>query len=942
MTRQDRAKLTAPSPDSPLLAAWQFDATTADASSAPVHVFPASLMISMHFSADDLVGRNPATLAFWTFDESLRQWLRVPGSTDAASRTLTVAINHFSVDSATADELINMAPLLDGHNVGLHARTANLKVPIVVPPGRGGLTPQLALSYDSGRTDEMRQYSSNASWVGTGWELSTGSLTVQPGANGNLRAFLSAGDFGGEMMPDGTTDGGRTVWRLRDEVYVRIRTDCYGNPFAQGHVISLCTWWVTDKSGRVYTFGGDMAYARYTMVQYSTMQGVLWERGFYQFDLATVTDPLGNQIGYTYTPYTATDPTCAAAPQQQRPLGCTYLLSAYPASVSYNYNTSNPPVAQTVIQFNTGCDGTPGVDYGIAGTGPSVCMRNDTPRNFAAGGNCSAYTAPLVLETQRLNSIDVRQSGALVRHYDLTHATTPFYRTRSDGGTLYIPPCSPYVGYMACVYDQYHYCYFEPSATDQGQGYYGGTDLLTGFTIKGADGTSSLASMTFEYAPKHVNYSTGGWDYNWQHLKQAGNGLGGHVLFSYSELTAGTGWSREAVTQETHQAGFGEPDIVTDYTYSNGPAYQQYPDPYNQPYYSGGGPGYSAGYGYDPFNGIYRGFGQVTETDSANNPTVHYYYTTGKYCCGATYPFPTSPADWINEILTGREYLTVVKDSSGTNSKTFATTFNTVAIPNSFYSTPPQSQGQSFINFVSPLQVATTLKDGSQSYTQTGFDGFGNLTQQNDFVGTPPVNPTSMSACAGAPCILSTTTGWLADTTDWIFRPTYSAMTDPQTANAVLACSRNYYDGATTADAPLSSGKGLLTATSTAITLAFGAQCNASATPFASSTNRYTEYYGFGSPYETSEPTTVYPESQVNLSWGGWVPTGVPYTRTTRDFTYGYVMQAAAPTVNGIAPTTNYNVGGSSFDFRLGKPTQVSQANGNVLNYRYDTFGRLE
>src|SRR5581483_4615936 len=172
-------------------------------------------------------------------------------------------------------------------NVGPQSGTANVSIPIEVPPGRGGLTPELALTYDSGRVGDMHRMASTASWAGMGWDLSTGAVRVSPGDDGqHFRAFLDAGSFGGELMPDGTMDGTRYVWRLRGENYTRVRSNCSGSIAPYGHVLGGCTFWVTTKDGRLYTYGGDASHARYTLFLLQGYSGSSSVPDYYQFDLS--------------------------------------------------------------------------------------------------------------------------------------------------------------------------------------------------------------------------------------------------------------------------------------------------------------------------------------------------------------------------------------------------------------------------------------------------------------------------------------------------------------------------------------------------------------------------------------------------------------------------------------------------------------------------------
>src|SRR5437762_1061735 len=102
---------------------------------------------------------------------------------------------------------------------------------------------------------------------------------------------------------------------------------------------------------------------------------------------------------------------------------------------------------------------------------PGICVRYDTPQSDPCG-----YKPPKVLESQRLNRLDVLMGGQLVRRYDLSHAasaSSAFYVTSTDGDG--VPACSPWVGYLSCSGGN---C--SPSRTSSNGGYRGGTDLLTG------------------------------------------------------------------------------------------------------------------------------------------------------------------------------------------------------------------------------------------------------------------------------------------------------------------------------------------------------------------------------------------------------------------------------------------------------------------------------
>lgn len=80
--------------------------------------------------------------------------------------------------------------------VGLNSGGLNFTYPLSLPPGPGGLVPNLALNYSSGSVDENHNLQSAAPWVGQGWSLDLGSVSwaqenVTPGGNQPVRTSLA-------------------------------------------------------------------------------------------------------------------------------------------------------------------------------------------------------------------------------------------------------------------------------------------------------------------------------------------------------------------------------------------------------------------------------------------------------------------------------------------------------------------------------------------------------------------------------------------------------------------------------------------------------------------------------------------------------------------------------------------------------------------------------
>ena len=846
VTRRDRLALPAPSPDRPIVGVWDFEAFAPLRGRAPVRKFAKSVRITLRFSFAELDGLDARSLHLWTLDETTNAWTSIPGQVDASTATLVAETNHFTIYVATASEVVNTTPLLDARNVDLHSGAASISIPLQLPPGRGGLAPQLNLTYSSARLGEMRSYGSSSSWVGAGWDLDVPNIQFQqdrdypPLSPQHHRVFLSlGGGVGGELLQDPSTatdrDGSGYIWRVRGEEYLKVRSSCASLGCGDG-------WTVWDKSGTKYQFGGDVeAVTQYRRFYYQPWNDPPGSRVIrdYRADVRYIEDVNGNRIDFTYSQQRIQDP--AGNPGDQM------VVAAYPATITYNGG-------QALINFHTGCDQVPG--------SPSVCMRYDTPRDVPNGG-CSYY-APKVLETQRLNQIEVKVAGTLARRYDFTYQTDAF----ATSG-----------------------CPATPTQTT-------GTHRLLNVKMLDRNYASyPFTTTSFQYTNKHHAYLNDAdmeiYGYDWPHLTQVNNGFGGVVLFSYQELgriDTGDHWSRSVVTEERHQSGAAQPDVYTTINYGPGPDQWDYPNPLKPTT-------------LDTFNAEYRGFRTVTEIDPSGNRVQHNFFTTGT---------------WADEVRTGREYSTIVRDANYTQWQRTQTTWSIRAVANL------KSGSDYFVNFVYPSQVITTLTDATALTVNNSFDDYGLLTQVDD-LGEP---------AAGERVMTKKAYHW--NTSKWIFPLKFEEKLDADNGNALLSCTRYYYDGANNASTPPT--RGLLTATSSAIG-GTSAQCE-TGSAFAQSTSTYSVYETYGSPRQTygnvaraSVPTSTSPESQPAGDAFGWIPAGVAYSSTVYDATH-HIFPVAQ--TNALNQTTQ-----TAYDFVLGKPTQVIEPTGRVTNVVYDALGRV-
>jgi RHS repeat-associated protein len=494
---------------------------------------------------------------------------------NAWSDFFVAELNHFSPYGASATNIVDVAPLLDGRLLDLHSGASTFGIPIAVPPGRGGFSPNLDLSYSSARLGEMRSYGAASSWAGVGFDLDTPSIqfAYDPGdpadVETHMRAFLSLGASGGEILRDGTD---KTIWRATSEEFLKIRSCVADDP--------NCEWTVWDKNGTKYVFGAGTEgtlpneYRRYYWDQDA---GNTYRTEVYRLDLSYAVDVLGNTIDYKYWQHLAYDPFSNQI----------YTKAAYPKTITYNGGEAQ------IVFNNADFDSTTTWDVTRTNDGNPVSVRYDTPYNVQPGGSCPLYRAPLVQETRKLRTIDAKVSGQIVRRYNLNYTTEQFAVTQAE--------CGPAGGTATAVHKLNSISMTDPNL----QSY-------------------NFTTTTFTYinrsATRHgfedglTDYDT----YNLPHIGEVANGFGGAVQFHYVETgvdSPGQHWTRQVVDIETHVPGAGQPSFARTIAYSPAtPELWVHPNPTR--------PNDTTFH-----DAIIHGFSVVTETDADNNQIVHKFLT---------------------------------------------------------------------------------------------------------------------------------------------------------------------------------------------------------------------------------------------------------------------------------------------------------------------------
>ncbi|HYH04454.1 MAG TPA: SpvB/TcaC N-terminal domain-containing protein, partial [Bacillota bacterium] len=166
--------------------------------------------------------------------------------------------------------------------------TANLSYPIEVPPGRGGMHPQLAVVYNS---------DSDNGWMGLGWDLPQQAVTLDTrwgvprySAIYETETYLLDG---AQLAP--VAHRGDLVARTANKTFTHRVEGGFLKIQRLGSSPKEYRWEVTDKQGTRYFYGGTPENGLIKEAVLVTDEG-----NIFRWALVQVRDTRGNTINYSY------------------------------------------------------------------------------------------------------------------------------------------------------------------------------------------------------------------------------------------------------------------------------------------------------------------------------------------------------------------------------------------------------------------------------------------------------------------------------------------------------------------------------------------------------------------------------------------------------------------------------------------------------------------
>ncbi|NLE56973.1 MAG: hypothetical protein GX616_01330, partial [Planctomycetes bacterium] len=220
----------------------------------------------------------------YLWDEVAARWIELAVTRDSEAGALQAELPHFSIYSdGSIDYVAEQMATVRGAQTSLFTRSVVYGTDFDLPPGRGGLTPRLGLSYSSaGHTPDAGHFSH----PGFGWQLSgADSIYTAPGDANVDKPILTLQGVNYSLRK---TDGGS--WFAEENPFLRITASDVSH-------YTPATWVVRTPDGVAYTFsGGPSAAAHYFKLCGKGEEGPRYVR----IPLTSVVDALGNTVTYTW------------------------------------------------------------------------------------------------------------------------------------------------------------------------------------------------------------------------------------------------------------------------------------------------------------------------------------------------------------------------------------------------------------------------------------------------------------------------------------------------------------------------------------------------------------------------------------------------------------------------------------------------------------------
>ncbi|MBU1750136.1 MAG: hypothetical protein KKA73_20825, partial [Chloroflexi bacterium] len=387
-------------PGQPLFLVFELHAQDLTADRA-ISQFERALQVTLRYDEADVAGLAACGLRLFHYDPATDSWVPLQSQVDEQAHIITAWVTHFSTlaGGSGPEEVEPEVPDMRSFGTDLQTGAATINYPLALPPGRGGLTPNLSLGYSSGGADDLgtgavclatgqpKLGGKQVSWVGWGWSLAgLGQISLHDGNH-----YLSLNGTSDRLYQD--AEG---YWHTEKETFWRIwqepteyQEPAGENPYEPSGAPKAhkYMWHVLDQDGTRYDFR-PLNYQVRLWGSCGTGHDTTMKSVYNGWYLVHVQDTHGNTIDISYERQWRTSP---CIPDQAPPCviehNTKYVKAVYPKTITYGSAT---------VTLNR-------------------AARTDLP---STSGEYEC--AMLSFGTERLANVEVRFAGQLVRRYVLT------------------------------------------------------------------------------------------------------------------------------------------------------------------------------------------------------------------------------------------------------------------------------------------------------------------------------------------------------------------------------------------------------------------------------------------------------------------------------------------------------------------------------------------
>jgi RHS repeat-associated protein len=277
-----------------------------------LHQFDKEIEIQVSYAELGIPEELEGDLYLHWYNPETQEWDILPTSVNKSTKTLHGFTTHFSVfDIDFSHWQASQLPTVDSFQVSNFTGAATYSLPIEVPSGPGGFQPSLSLNYNSQVVDQSTT-NAQASWVGMGWSLETGSIELDDSRRADWSDddthLLNVGGVSTRIVKDPSG-----IYHAADENFWKI-----------SYNVTTNTWTVNDKQGTTYTF--ELVASIPFHMDEPDCADRSWKPSWWV--LKKVENIFGQQILYDYDLETKTIRFCEGNNQQAT-------AAVYPSEVTY-------------------------------------------------------------------------------------------------------------------------------------------------------------------------------------------------------------------------------------------------------------------------------------------------------------------------------------------------------------------------------------------------------------------------------------------------------------------------------------------------------------------------------------------------------------------------------------------------------------------------------